>query len=206
MAPIILASSSRYRKALLEQLNVSAVCIAPHIDEQALAAEHPEATALRLAQLKAQKVAHQTRRSHPGSIIIGSDQVACIQNPNKQNAAEQIHVLGKPGSTDKAIAQLRAQSGKSVMFYTAVCVVHGEASRTAVIPTQVQFRVLSEQEIKRYVAVDNPIDCAGSFKSEGLGSLLFERVSSDDPSALIGLPLITTMAFLRSFGINPLAH
>ena len=191
---IVLASSSPYRKALLNKLQIAAQCISPDINERPLHNESPSATALRLAIEKAKNVAQRIQAQQPNAIIIGSDQVACI-------AGKQ---LGKPGSTAKAFAQLRAQSGQTVVFHTALCIQKSTTIYSDVITTEVVFRTLSKQEITRYIELENPIDCAGSFKCEGLGSLLFKRVTSDDPSALIGLPLIRTTEFLRKLGVNPL--
>ena len=195
MPKIILASSSQYRKKLLESLNITARCIAPNIDETALADESPKTTALRLAKAKAAAIAIQLPNDEKtNSIIIGSDQVAWLDGAQ----------LGKPGTREKAIAQLKQQSGKTVLFYTALCVQMNAQQYSDVITTEVAFRDLSEQEIAHYIEQDNPIDCAGSFKSEGAGCMLFTRVTSDDPSALIGLPLIRTTEYLRRFGVNPL--
>ena len=193
MPKIILASSSQYRKKLLESLNITARCIAPNIDETALADESPKATALRLAKAKAAAIQLPSDEK-TNSIIIGSDQVAWLDGAQ----------LGKPGTREKAIAQLKQQSGKTVLFYTALCVQMNAQQYSDVIITEVAFRDLSEQEIVHYIEQDNPIDCAGSFKSEGAGCMLFTRVTSDDPSALIGLPLIRTTEYLRRFGVNPL--
>lgn len=194
MPDIILASSSKYRRALLSKLNIQAQCIAPNIDESPLANETPKESALRLAKAKAQAIANRSDLALENSIIIGSDQVAWTEGTR----------LGKPGSTEKAFEQLKRQSGRAVLFHTALCVQQGNKQYSDVITTEVIFRKLSNEEIMNYIQQDNPIDCAGSFKSEGAGCMLFERVTSDDPSALIGLPLIRTTEFLRRFGINPL--
>ncbi|MDZ7924813.1 MAG: nucleoside triphosphate pyrophosphatase [Marinagarivorans sp.] len=188
---IILASSSPYRKQLLERLHIYAQCIAPDIDEQAFANESPHALALRLAISKAGAVVTVT---NPKSIIIGSDQVAIVNG----------EILGKPHTAVQAVLQLQKQSGQRVIFYTALCVQQGDNILSAVATTEVVFRTLSTQEIKTYIALEQPLDCAGSFKCEGLGITLFEKIISDDPSALIGLPLIKTAQFLRELGVNPL--
>lgn len=183
---IILASSSRYRKQLLAQVNINAQCIAPNIDEAAHAQEQPKAQALRLAIAKT----HHSAQHAPHATIIGSDQVASL------NGA----ALGKPGHYAKAFQQLQMQSGHTVLFHTAVCVRKGSTLLSDVITTEVEFRVLTTADIEAYLKQEQPFDCAGSFKSEGLGLSLFKRITSDDPSALIGLPLITTLSFLRTLG------
>ena len=188
---IILASSSPYRKQLLERLHIYAQCIAPNIDEQALANESPDALALRLATSKAGAIVTIT---NPNTIIIASDQVASVNG----------EILGKPHTAAQAVLQLQKQSGKSVLFYTALCVRQRDTVLNAVVATEVVFRKLSLQEINTYIALEQPLDCAGSFKCEGLGITLFEKITSDDPSALIGLPLIKTAQFLRELGANPL--
>jgi septum formation protein len=175
---------------LLNKLHIDAQCISPNIDETAKLDEPPVSLALRLAIEKAQWVAAQFR----DAIVIGSDQVACLAGIQ----------LGKPLSTDAAIRQLTAQSGQTVLFHTALCVICGPKVLKDVITTEVTFRTLTHSEIVRYVALENPIDCAGSFKCEGLGIALFDKITSEDPSALVGLPLIRTAQFLREFGVNPL--
>lgn len=185
---VILASSSPYRQQLLAQVRIHARCVAPNIDESPKSGETSEALALRLARAKAAAIANQW----PNAIVIGSDQVASLEGRH----------LGKPGNAACAVAQLLAQSGKRVTFYTAVCVQSGNTVHADVVPTHVNFRILSEAEITRYVQQEKPFDCAGSFKSEGLGISLFDSLCSEDPSALVGLPLIRTLAFLREFGIT----
>jgi septum formation protein len=200
---IILASSSPYRKQLLERLHIQALCIAPDIDEQAQTNEAPETLALRLAIHKASAVATTHNATSTGTntdaktnnvIVIGSDQVASVNG----------EILGKPYTAANAALQLQKQSGQSVIFYTALCVHHNKTQLSAVITTEVVFRTLSQQEITTYIALEQPLDCAGSFKCEGLGITLFDKIISDDPSALIGLPLIKTAQFLRKLGVNPL--
>ncbi|WP_054113007.1 Maf family protein [Marinagarivorans algicola] len=183
---IILASSSRYRKQLLAQVNINARCIAPDIDEAAHYQEQPKAQALRLAIAKTHHIAQHA----PHVTIIGSDQVASLNGVP----------LGKPGGYEKAVQQLQLQSGQTVLFHTAVCVRKGPALLSDVVTTEVEFRPLTSADIEDYLKQEQPFDCAGSFKSEGLGLSLFKRVTSDDPSALIGLPLITTLNFLRTLG------
>ena len=190
---IVLASTSRYRRELLGRVVAGARSAAPDIDESALAGERPEAQVLRLARAKAARVA----ASCPDAIVIGSDQLA----------AGSAGTLGKPGTAERARQQLATLSGTSVRFLTAVAVLDARSGRTldALDVTEVQFRRLSPEDIERYVAREQPFDCAGSFKSEGLGIALFERVRSDDPTALIGLPLIALCRLLRELGVEPLA-
>lgn len=161
----------------------------PEVDEAARPGESPAALAVRLAQEKAVAVA-----AHAGvAWVIGADQVADCNG----------HALGKPGSREAAIAQLTAMRGQDVQFHTAVCLAHADGRRSAALDlTRVQFRHCSDIEISRYVDAEQPFDCAGSFKSEGLGIALFERIDSSDPTALIGLPLIATCALLREAGFS----
>jgi MAF protein len=185
---VILASTSAYRASLLRRLLDTFTQAAPGTDEAPLDGEQPAARAQRLAEAKARAVA----ASHPGAVVIGSDQVADLAGT----------VLDKPGTVDAAHRQLAASSGNDVVFHTAVCVI--DASGLAhghVDETRVTFRVLSDDDITRYVARERPLDCAGSFKCEGLGISLFERIANSDPTALIGLPLIATSRLLRSAGI-----
>lgn len=186
---IVLASSSAYRKSLIARLGLDCSAIAPDIDESALPREKPADTALRLAQAKAQRVA----RDRPGAVIIGSDQVAACGDA----------VMGKPGSHETAVAQLQAMSGQTVVFHTALCVLDAATgnAQTAIAPTTVRFRELDRAQIERYLGIDRPYDCAGSAKIESLGIALVEKVESEDPSALIGLPLIALVSMLRRIGI-----
>lgn len=186
---IVLASSSSYRKALIGRLGLDCMILAPEIDETALPGEGPVATAIRLAQAKARKVA----ASRPASLIIGSDQVALFDNT----------VLGKPGSHEAAVRQLQLMSGKTTVFHTAVCLYDAasEEMQCANVPTTVQMRELTDAVIERYLQRDQPYDCAGSAKIEALGIALVEKVESDDPTALIGLPLITLVTMLKRAGI-----
>jgi septum formation protein len=186
---LILASTSPYRRALLERLNLPFECVAPNTDESPLVGESAQALAQRLARLKAESVA----ALHPDSVVIGSDQVA-VRGPDR---------LGKPGSVERCIEQLERSSGREVEFLTAVHVVNGPAGNAEVHVdrTLVRFRPLSRSEIERYVAADHPIDCAGGFKAESLGIALFERIESADPTGLTGLPLIWLSHALRRAGI-----
>lgn len=189
---IILASTSPYRRELLERLRLPFEVVAPDVDESPLPGEQPATLARRLARAKAADVAAR----HPGAVVIGSDQVADL-------AGEP---LGKPGTHERAVAQLRAMRGQRVVFHTAVavrCIARSvDASELAEITVQV--RDLSDDAIEHYLQAERPYDCAGSAKAEGLGIALLSSITSDDPTALIGLPLIRTCALLREAGIDPL--
>lgn len=187
--PLILASTSAYRRALLERLGLSFECVAPGTDERSLTGEPADALALRLARLKAEAVA--SRR--PGCIVIGSDQIALRGQD----------ILGKPGTVERCTDQLLQSSGREVAFLTAVHVVDGRSGRAEshLDRTVVRFRTLRPDEIARYIAADSPLDCAGGFKAESLGIALFERIDSADPTALTGLPLIWLCGALRRAGI-----
>ncbi|MEM7218921.1 MAG: nucleoside triphosphate pyrophosphatase [Pseudomonadota bacterium] len=189
---LVLASSSRYRRALLERLGVEFAAASPDIDESRARGESPESLVRRLAHGKAQALAAR----FPEHLIIGSDQVAALGDD----------VLGKPGTAANAEAQLARLSGQRVAFLTGLTVLDSarQTSVTELDRTMVQFRELSAAEIRSYVAREQPLDCAGSFKSEGLGVTLFERIDSQDPTGLIGLPLIQVCACLRRFGLDPL--
>jgi septum formation protein len=187
---IILASSSSYRKLLLERLKLNFTVLSHSIDESPLQDESPAVLVSRLAKEKT----HGVSSAHPQALVIGSDQLAVFEG----------RIIGKPGSVDKAVEQLQLFSGNCVRFHTAVavnCSESGFFSRST-IDTDVYFRELDDTEIRRYVAMDNPIDCAGGFKSEASGSGLLNRMVSDDPSAIIGLPLIRLSAMLREAGIH----
>ena len=185
MPRLVLASTSPYRRELLSRLRLPFDVAAPGVDEQPLPGEPPAALTARLARAKAAAVAGAD------AWAVGSDQVASLAG----------RPLGKPGGRDAAIAQLAALSGRSIAFHTAVALVHGDGRVLAADDTTtVVFRVLSEGEIARYVDAEQPFDCAGSFKSEGLGISLFEAVDSRDPTALVGLPLIATARLLREAG------
>lgn len=187
---LVLGSTSRYRRELLERLRQPFEVLAPEVDETPLAGEAPAALAQRLALAKARAVAAQ----RPDAIVIGSDQVADLDG----------EPLGKPGNHKRAVAQLRRMSGQTVLFQTAlavVCLETGfEASELAVV--KVVFRQLDDATIERYLRAEQPYDCAGSAKSEGLGIALLERIDNDDPTALIGLPLIHTARLLRQAGLQ----
>ena len=184
---LILASTSRYRRELLARLQRPFECVAPGIDEARLPGETPSALAVRLARLKAEAVA----ALHPGALVVGSDQVALLG----------ADVLGKPGSVERCVAQLRASSGRAVEFLTAVHVVHGAGAESHVDRTVVQFRDLGDDEIARYVEFEQPLDCAGGFKAEALGISLFVAIESNDPTGLTGLPLAWLSGALRRAGI-----
>jgi len=186
--PLVLGSTSRYRRELLSRLRLAFDVAAPDVDETPLPGEAPRALALRLALAKARDVAARHRQA----IVIGSDQVADLAG----------RPLGKPGTHERAVAQLRAMSGQSVVFQTAlsvVCVATG-FEQTDLAAVEVRFRTLNEGEIERYLRAEQPYDCAGSAKSEGLGIALLEAIHSDDPTALVGLPLIRTARLLRAAG------
>jgi len=189
---LVLASTSRYRRELLERLRLPFAVRSPEIDETPLAGEAPRETALRLAIAKAESVAAADREA----IVIGSDQIAELDGVG----------LGKPGNHARATAQLRTMRGRSVFFHTAVAVVCIESGfRDAEIaPVTVRFRTLADAEIEHYLRTEQPYDCAGSAKAETLGIALLEAIESDDPTALIGLPLIRVCALLRRAGLDPL--
>ena len=186
---LILASSSPYRRALLERLRLPFEVMSPDVDETYLPGESSAQTALRLAQTKARKVG----LGAPASLVIGSDQVAALDET----------CLGKPGDHAGAVAQLRAMRGKTVTFHTALALLNTQsgALQLANVPTRVRFRTYTDRELERYLALEQPYDCAGSAKIEGLGIALVEGVESDDPSALIGLPLVQLTTMLRNEGV-----
>jgi septum formation protein len=190
---LILGSTSVYRRELLCRLRVPFTVESPHVDESPLLGEAPAALACRLALAKAVAVA--TR--FPDAVVIGSDQVADLDGL----------ALGKPGNHARAVQQLQQMSGKLVVFQTAIAVVclSSGFSQQALAPVKVLFRTLKPTEIENYLLAEQPYDCAGSAKSEGLGIALLERIDNDDPTALVGLPLIRTAALLRAAGINLLA-
>lgn len=187
---IVLASSSTYRRALIARLGLDCRALAPDIDEHALPSEVPAATALRLAQAKAARIAER----EPAALIIGSDQVAVLDG----------RPIGKPGSHAAAARQLQAMSGRTVVFHTALCLLNSEtgAGQLANVPTTVRFRSLKSGQIERYLQQDQPYDCAGSAKIEALGIALVEQLESEDPTALIGLPLIALVTMLQKEGIQ----
>lgn len=188
--PIILASTSPYRRMLLKKLGLPFTTAAPCVDESPQSGESAESLAQRLAREKAEIIAQDQTRG----LIIGSDQVAC------QNGLK----IGKPLTREAAIAQLKGASNSSVEFYTALCVIDAGngITRSALDLCRVHFRLLSEQEIERYVDRDQPWDCAGSFRSEGLGITLFTHIEGGDPNALVGLPLIRLTQILLEFGVK----
>lgn len=188
--PLILASSSTYRRELLERLRLPFTVDVPAIDEAPLAGESPSATALRLAREKARAVAER----HPGSLVIGSDQVATLDD-------EQI---GKPGTHAAALDQLRKMRGREVIFHTALCLWDGRTGNCVLedIRTAVTFRDLPDAELDAYLRIEQPYDCAGSAKNEGLGIAILERIDSSDPTALTGLPLIALTGMLRAAGVT----
>ena len=192
MAPprrLVLASTSRYRKELLERLAIPFQVAAPHADERALSGEDAAATALRLAQLKAQSV----RAAHRDALIIGSDQVATSAG----------HLLNKPGDHATAVRQLRSVSGKSADFHTAVVLLDAAngAVQSRVVPCRVFFRQMDDKRIESYLHREKPYDCAGSAKVEGLGIALIARIDTEDPTSLIGLPLIALTEMLERAGV-----
>lgn len=194
MTPIVLASTSPYRKALLEKLNLPFLCCTPDIDESPRPGESAAALVARLASEKARALA----AAYPHHLIIGADQV-CVFNGV---------ITGKPLTASNAVAQLRQASGQTVVFYTGLTLLNSATltDQTEVEPFEVHFRTLSDEEIHAYVAQEQPLHCAGSFKSEGLGITLFDRLSGRDPNTLIGLPLIALCAMLRRENVNPLAR
>jgi septum formation protein len=193
MSRLILASSSTYRKNLLQRLQLEFVTASPNIDESRITNESPEQMVKRLALAKASVVA----KLNPNSLIIGSDQLATCDN----------QIIGKPGSFEKAVEQLTHFSGKTVFFITGVAVLKLEDNIQLYEQNNVRvtFRNLNSTEIERYVTIDKPFDCAGSFKIESLGTCLFEQVVSDDPTSLEGLPLIVLSRLLRKAGVAPLS-
>lgn len=189
---LVLASTSPYRRQILERLGLSFTTAAPDVDERPQPDESAQVLVLRLAEAKARAVA----AAHPNALVIGSDQVACIGND----------ILGKPGDREQAIAQLERASGQTLVFQTGLCLLNTARNhaQTLVEPFRVHFRTLNRHRIEGYLDREQPFDCAGSFKSEGLGIALFERLEGDDPNTLIGLPLIRLIALLESEGLYPL--
>ena len=187
--PLILGSTSRYRRELLERLRLPFEVQAPLVDETPQPGEPPATLAMRLALAKA----HAVAQSHAEAAVIGSDQVADLNG----------RPIGKPGTHDRAVAQLRDMSGQTVIFQTAVAVVCKATGfeQATLVPVTVRFRDLSEAEIETYLAAEQPYDCAGSAKSEGLGIALLTAIESSDPTALVGLPLIKTCEMLRAAGV-----
>ncbi len=187
---LILASSSVYRHEQLQRLGLPFTAVAPQVDESPLPDEGAAQLALRLAAAKAWAVSS----SHPGCLVIGSDQTATFGS----------RPLGKPGNYERAKSQLEQLSGRTVEFHSALCVTNGQRSETDDIITLCRFRKLDSEEIDSYLRREQPYDTTGSAKAEGLGIALMESMRSDDPTAIIGLPLIALSRMLRSFGLNPL--
>ena len=186
---VVLGSTSRYRRELLSRLHVPFEVAAPEVDETPQTGESPRELALRLALAKARAVAAR----HPGAVVIGSDQVADLSG----------EPLGKPGTHERAVQQLQRMRGQTVVFQTALAVVCLETGfeQVDLAPVEVKFRDLIDAEIENYLQIEKPYDCAGSAKSEGLGIALLESIDNEDPSALVGLPLIHTCRLLRAAGI-----
>lgn len=193
MPTLILASTSRYRQRLLEKLHIPFICASSQADETALPGENAETLVLRLAAAKAQSLAE----IYPDHLIIGSDQVCIINGV----------IIGKPHTIENAFKQLHNASGQKVTFYTGVALYNSRNQhlQTQCEPFHVHFRQLTNSEIATYLALEHPVDCAGSFKSEGLGIALFEKLEGRDPNTLVGLPLIALLEMLRHEGVNPLA-
>lgn len=192
MQPLILGSSSPYRSELLAKLQLPFTTASPSIDESPLIGESPAQLVLRLAENKARKVAE----SNLSALVIGADQVAVLEG----------EILGKPGTVDNAVKQLQAASGKTVTFLTGLALYNAanQQMQSVVEPFEVNFRHLSAAQIRRYVDMEQPLDCAGSFKSEGLGISLFNELRGSDPNSLIGLPLIRLIDMLAAQGVNVL--
>ena len=188
---LVLASTSPFRRAILEKLNIEFETIAPHdVDETPMLGEIPEQLVSRLAEAKAKAVGE----SLSNSLVIGSDQVAVVDG----------QIVGKPGDHENAVKQLKRASGKRVSFLTGLCLYNSESQRAQVevVPFNVIFRQLNDSQIEHYLKAEQPYNCAGSFKSEGMGIALFERLEGDDPNTLIGLPLIRLIRMLESEGFT----
>ncbi len=184
--PLILASSSPYRKELLARLGLAFEAVSPEVDESPLPEESPQNTALRLAQVKARKIAE----THPEALVIGCDQVATLDGMQ----------LGKPGNHENATKQLRMMQGRTIIFHSALCLYNAQTltMQAEVVPYEVEFRKLSDEQIERYLRIEQPYNCAGSAKSEGLGIALISSMHGSDPNALIGLPLIKLITMLQN--------
>ena len=189
---IVLASTSPFRRELLARLGFSFEIANPAVDETALSGETPDATALRLSEAKARAAAP----AYPDALIIGSDQVAFLGD----------QIFGKPGTHENAVRQLQIMSGQTINFFTGLCLLNSGTNRTQItgIPTRVSFRNLAADEIERYLRKEEPYNCAGSAKSEGLGIALIAKLDGEDPNALIGLPLIQLCTFLRNEEFSPI--
>lgn len=190
---LILASASKYRREVLQKLHIPFSCISPEIDETPLVGESPERTSLRLAESKARKVAE----AYTNALIIGCDQVATVDGLQ----------IGKPGNHGDAVKQLTMLSGKEVIFHSALCLYDStnQSMQSTIVPYYVKFRTLSSIQIETYLRLEQPYDCAGSAKSEGMGITLLEYMRGDDPNALIGLPLIALVNMLWLSGIDVLS-
>ena len=193
MLPMLLASSSVYRRALLAKLGLAFEWISPDIDESPIVNESADKIVRRLSQAKVEALAI----AHPNKLIIGSDQVAVLDN----------QILNKPHTHEKAFEQLRAANGRSVTFKTGLCLANTQTGKRQIAVDYfcVQFRTLTDAQINNYLLLEKPYDCAGSFKAEGLGISLFTKLSGDDPNSLIGLPLIRLIEMLGNEGVDPLA-
>ncbi len=189
---IILASSSKYRIQLLDKSGINAFSKPPNIDESPLPKESPKALAARLSESKAKAI----QAEYPNHLIIGSDQVACVDG----------QILGKPGNLESAIGQLTAARGKTAKFHTGLTLLNSRTGnvQTCVNTTTVIYRDLTDEEIRCYLEKEQPFDCAGSFKSEGLGIAILQSINGSDPNALVGLPIIELLTMLRNEGVNPL--
>ena len=194
MKTLVLGSTSPFRKSILEKLNLPFECAKPNIDETALTNETPQALVERLAIEKAKAVANQ----FPDALIIGSDQVAVCDG----------EILGKPHNFDNGVKQLTKFSNKSVTFFTGLCVYNSATNETTALiePFIVHFNTLSQSDIENYLHAEQPYNCAGSFKSEGLGICLFKKLEGGDPNSLIGLPLIKLVELLKQHGLDVLAE
>lgn len=192
MTSLVLASTSPYRKALLEKLGIPFITGSPDIDETPVPGEQPQALVMRLAREKARALASM----HPDSLIIGSDQVCVLDG----------EITGKPHHYDAAFTQLRKASGQCITFYTGLCLYNSAtgSDHTLCEPYSVHFRTLDDDEIRAYLLAETPYQCAGSFKSEGLGIALFKKLQGDDPNTLVGLPLIRLTQLLIQAGSHPL--
>jgi len=190
ISKLILASSSPFRQQLLQRLNVTFECVSPDIDESAVHGEAPETQVMRLARNKAHAVAAR----HPDTLIVGSDQLASCAG----------QVFGKPGGHQRAILQLRQMAGESLYFHTGLCLLNSRTGREQLdcVVYRVSFRCYTDAEIERYLSAEQPYNCSGSFRSEGLGISLVESMQGPDPSALIGLPLIRLADMLRQEGLE----
>ncbi len=193
--PLVLASTSPYRKAILEKINLSFITVSPDTDETMLNNEEPDSLVARLAREKASSI----KSNYPQHLIIGSDQVATLEDRT---------ILTKPLTHEKATQQLQRCSGKTVRFHTGLSLLNSATNnqQTVIERFDVLFRTLSDSEIENYLITEKPYHCAGSFKVEGLGICLFERLIGDDFNSLIGLPLIRLLQLLRNEGVNPLEH